>query len=172
MLREYDGHKPKAHSTAFISRNTLIVGRVSLAENVSVWPGCVIRADVEDVIISSNTNIQDGALLHPNKNLPVIIGKNVTVGHGAIIHGARIGSNCLIGMGAIVLDGAVIEDNCIIGAGALVTEYMKVGEGSLVLGLPGRVARKITKDELAAICRSAEEYVELAVKHKSIKERD
>jgi len=166
MRKEFDGHKPETHSSAFISNNSLIIGRVSLGENVSVWPGCVLRADVEDILVGDNTNIQDGALLHPDHGLPVIIGKGVTVGHGAVIHGCRIGSNCLIGMGAIILGGAVIEDNCIIGAGALVTEKMKVSEGSLVLGVPGKIARKITKEDLARVYRSAEEYQKLAEVHR------
>jgi carbonic anhydrase/acetyltransferase-like protein (isoleucine patch superfamily) len=165
MIKEYDGHKPVIHSSAFSSKNSLIIGRVSLAEGVSVWPGCVLRADIEDILVGANTNIQDGALVHPDRGLPVIIGKNVTVGHGAIIHGCRIGSNCLVGMGAVILDGAVIEDNCIIGASALVTEKMKVDEGSLVLGVPGKITRKISKEELARIYRSAEEYVKLAEVH-------
>jgi carbonic anhydrase/acetyltransferase-like protein (isoleucine patch superfamily) len=165
MLKEFDGHKPEIHSSAFISNNSLIIGRVSIGERASVWPGCVLRADVEDILIGENTNIQDGVLAHPDISLPVIIGKGVTVGHGAVIHGCRIGSNCLIGMGAVILSGAVIEDNCIIGAAALVTENMKVHEGSLLLGVPGKVTRKITKEELGRIYRSAEEYLKLAEVH-------
>ena len=166
MLREFDGHKPEIHSSAFISNNSLIIGRASLGENTSVWPGCVLRADVEDIIIGSNTNIQDGTMVHSDHNLPVIIGKGVTVGHGAVIHGCRIGSNCLIGMGAIILSGSVIEDNCIIGAAALITENMKVPEGNLVLGVPGRIIRKITKEELGRVYRSAEEYLKLSEIHR------
>ena len=166
MLREYDGHKPEIHSSAFISNNSLVIGRVSLGENVSIWPGCVLRADVEDIIVGSNTNIQDGTMVHSDHGLPVFIGNGVTVGHGAVIHGCRIGNNCLIGMGAIILSGAVIEDNCIIGAAALVTEKMKVPEGSLVLGVPGKISRKITKEELARVYRSAEEYLKLAEVHR------
>ena len=172
MLREYDGHKPKIHSSAFVSKSCLVIGRVSLGENVSVWPGCVMRADVEDIIINANTNLQDGALIHPNHGMPVIIGKNVTVGHGAIIHGCRIGNNCLIGMGATILDGAVIEDFCIIGAGALVPENAKISEGSLVLGIPGKVTRQITQDDLAMIYRSAEEYIKLAEVHRKSLDTD
>ena len=166
MLREFDGHKPKIHSSAYISKNCLVIGRVSAGENVSIWPGCVLRADVEEIIIGSNTNIQDGVLIHTNHSLPVIIGKNVTVGHGAIIHGCTIGSNCLIGMGAIILDGAVIEDNCIIGAGALVTERFKVTEGNLMLGIPAKPARHITQEDMAEIYRSADEYIKLAEVHR------
>jgi carbonic anhydrase/acetyltransferase-like protein (isoleucine patch superfamily) len=166
MLNEFDGHKPEVHSSAFISNNCLIIGRASIGENASVWPGCVLRADVEDITVGSNTNIQDGTMVHSDHGLPVFIGKGVTIGHGAIIHGCVIGSNCLIGMGAVILSGAVIEDNCIIGAAALITENMKVPEGSLVLGVPGKVMRKITKEELARIYRSAEEYLKLAEVHR------
>ncbi len=116
--------------------------------------------------MNANSNIQDGSLIHPNEGQPVMIGKNVTVGHGAVIHGCRIGNNCLIGMGAIILDGAVIEDNCIIGAGAVVTERQKISEGSLILGVPGKAARLITQDDLSRIYRSAEEYIKLAEVHR------
>ena len=166
MLREYEGNKPQVHSSAFLSKNCLVIGKVSLSENVSVWPGCVLRADVGEIIVNANTNLQDGVMVHPNHDLPVIIGKNVTVGHGAIIHGCRIGNNCLVGMGAIILDGAVIEDNCIIGAGALVPERMRVSEGSLMLGIPAKTARRITQDDLSEIYRSAEEYIGLAEMHR------
>jgi len=168
MIREFDGRKPEVHSSAFVSNNSLVIGRVNLGENVSVWPGCVLRGDVEDIIINRNSNIQDGALIHTNHGLPVIIGENVTVGHGAIIHGCRIGGNCLVGMGAIILDGAVIEDNCIIGAGALIPERAKVSEGSVMFGIPAKQARRITKEEMGEISRSAKEYVKLAAAHVDI----
>ncbi|MBN1621571.1 MAG: gamma carbonic anhydrase family protein [Endomicrobiales bacterium] len=161
MIRSYKKYKPKIHSSAYVSQQALVVGKVSLAKNVSIWPGCVLRGDVEDILINENTNLQDGVLVHTNYNLPTIIDRDVTVGHGCILHGCKIGSNCLIGMGAIILDGAVIEDNCIIGAGSVVTEGAHVKERSLVLGVPGRVARPLSDEELKKIKENAEEYIRL-----------
>jgi carbonic anhydrase/acetyltransferase-like protein (isoleucine patch superfamily) len=112
---------------------------------------------------------QDGALVHTNHGMPVIMGRGVTVGHGAIIHGCRIGDNCLIGMGAILLDGVVVEDNCIIGAGSVVAEHTVVPAGSLVLGVPGRVKRSLTEEEIKKIAINADEYKELARTYRNAK---
>ncbi|MHB9154470.1 MAG: gamma carbonic anhydrase family protein [Endomicrobiales bacterium] len=167
MIREYNGHKPQIHPTAFISEQTILIGRVTLAAHVSVWPGCVLRGDVEDILVGEGSNLQDAVLVHSNHHLPVIVGRGVTAGHGAILHGCTVGNNCLIGMGAILLDGVVVEDNCIIGAGALVTERTRIPAGSLVLGLPARVARPVTPDEIEKIKKSAAEYKELAAVHRT-----
>lgn len=165
MIKDYDGHSPKVHSGAYISERSLVIGSVYLAEGVSVWPGCVLRADIADIIVKENSNLQDGVLIHTNHDQPVLIGAGVTVGHGAILHGCRIADNCLIGMGSIILDGAVIGERCIIGAGSVVTEHMRVPDGQLVLGVPGKIVRPITEEEIERIKKSAVEYVGLAHLH-------
>lgn len=159
----------KISKNSFISKNSVVLGSVEIADNVSIWPMVVIRADVDKVIIGENSNIQDGSVLHPNHNKPVIIGKNVTVGHKALVHGCTIGNNCLIGMGAIILDGAIIEDNCIVAAGSLVAPNKVVKANTLVMGSPARAARELTEKDLQHIQTSAKEYIELAKKSKDKK---
>ncbi|HBU69565.1 MAG TPA: gamma carbonic anhydrase family protein [Elusimicrobia bacterium] len=166
MIKEYDGHKPKIHPSAFISKNSLLIGRVNIDSEASVWPGCVLRGDVEDIIVRQGSNIQDGVMVHTNYDMPVVVGKGVTVGHGAILHGCIIGDNCLIGMGAILLDGCVIGDNCIIAAGCLVREKEHIPPRSLVVGVPARIARPIAAEEIEKIMKSSAEYIEFSRKHK------
>jgi carbonic anhydrase/acetyltransferase-like protein (isoleucine patch superfamily) len=165
MIRDFNGHQPSIHSTAYVSDLAAVIGRVNLAAGVSVWPGSVLRADVDDILVGSGSNLQDGVLVHPNHGLPAVIGKEVTIGHGAVVHGCRIGDRCLIGMGAIILDGAVIEDDCIVGAGALVPENFRVPSGTLVLGVPAKPVRAVRPDEREHIEKSAQEYRELARQH-------
>jgi carbonic anhydrase/acetyltransferase-like protein (isoleucine patch superfamily) len=122
----------------------------------------VLRGDVDWIEIGDDSNIQDGSLLHTSHGVPVKIEKGVTVGHGAIIHGARVGSFSLIGMGAILLDEAVVEENCLIGAGTVVTEKTRIPKGSLAIGVPAKVVRLLTLDEIKMIVDRANEYIELA----------
>ncbi|MBN1822942.1 MAG: gamma carbonic anhydrase family protein [Endomicrobiales bacterium] len=166
MFRDHKGNKPKAHSSAYISPHALVIGQVMLSEDVSVWPGCVLRGDVEGIVVREGSNLQDGVLVHTNYDLPVLVGRNVTVGHGAVLHGCKIGDNCLIGINAVVLDGAVVEDGCVVGAGAVVTENSMVPEGSLAVGVPARVARKVTREELKKILHNAKDYVRFAKEYK------
>ena len=113
MILAYQDHRPKIHDSCFIAENATVIGKVSIGENSSVWYGTVLRGDVSYIEIGENSNIQDNTVIHLNKDLPTLIGDNVTVGHGAIIHACTIKDNVLIGMGAIILDGAVIESNVI-----------------------------------------------------------
>lgn len=166
MLKEFQGHVPQLHPSVYTSETSLLIGCVHLAADVSVWPGCVLRADIDEILVGEGSNIQDAVLIHTNHGLPVIIGKDVTVGHGAILHGCRVGDNCLVGMGATILDGADIGENCLIGAGALVTEQEHIPSGSLVLGVPGRVVRTLTHEEIRKIAASAAEYRELARRYR------
>lgn len=129
------------HKTVFIASSASVMGQVSLGEQASVWYGAVIRADVEKIIIGHRTNIQDTAVLHADEGSPTIIGDDVTVGHGAIVHGATVGDGSLIGMRATILNNAKIGKFCIIGAHALVTEGMEVPDFSMVLGTPGKVVK-------------------------------
>lgn len=142
----------------FLAEGSRIIGDVEIGKNSSVWYNAVIRGDSNKVVIGENTNIQDNAVLHQSDNAPLIIGDNVTVGHGAILHGCTIGNNVLIGMGAIILDGAVIEDNCIIGAGALVTQNKIIPAGSLAFGNPAKVVFRITEEDKDSILKNANQY--------------
>ncbi|MCX5781183.1 MAG: gamma carbonic anhydrase family protein [Elusimicrobia bacterium] len=163
MILAYKGQSPKIHPSAkIIGKNITIIGSVQIHENVSVWPGAVLRADIAEIIVGKNSNIQDGAVLHVNYDLPVIIGEEVTVGHNAVLHGCTIGNNCVIGMGSILLDGCKISKNCVVGAGTVVTEKTTVPEGHLILGVPGKIKRKLTSEEIELIKRSAKEYIEFA----------
>ena len=162
MILPYKDHVPQVDESAFIADNATVAGRVTLAKNASVWFGAVVRGDTQPITVGEGSNIQDNAVVHVNASTPVVIGSNVTVGHGAIIHGATIGNNVLVGMGATVLDGAVIGDNCIIGAGALVTSRMEIPAGSLVLGMPAQVAKTLSPAQIMSNRLSATEYVKLA----------
>jgi carbonic anhydrase/acetyltransferase-like protein (isoleucine patch superfamily) len=166
MIKNYNGHKPEIHQTCYVAQTALVLGKVKLAKDVSIWPGCVLRGDVEDIIIKEATNLQDGTIIHTNYGQPTIIGRNVTVGHGVILHGCQIGDNCLIGMGAILLDGVVVGDNCIVAAGAVVTEGTKITDGQMVLGIPARVKREVTEEDKVLIKNRAVEYIEFAKQHK------
>ena len=141
------------------------MGNVTFGEDVSVWYGAVIRADVEAIIIGDRTNIQDTAVIHADPGDPTVIGNDVTVGHGAIIHGAVVGDCSLIGMRATVLNKAKIGKNCIIGACALVTEGMQIPDNSLVMGVPARVVKQISEHQAMMLKMSALHYVEMAERH-------
>lgn len=139
-----------------------VVGDVTLSKESSVWYNAVVRADMEPVTIGKRSNVQDNSVVHVSKDYPVKIGENVSIGHGAIIHGCTIDDNVLIGMGAIVLNGAHISKNCLVGAGALVTENKEFPEGSLIIGSPAKAVRQLSEEEIKSITENADEYVELA----------
>lgn len=145
-------------SGAFIAPNATVVGDVTLGENASVWYGAVLRGDMGAITIGEGTNIQDNCVIHEQ----VTIGRDCTVGHGAIVHGCTVGDRCLIGMGAIILNGAVLGDDCLVGAGALVTGKVNAPAGSLVLGSPAKVVRPVTEAEKEATMEDARQYVALA----------
>ncbi|WIF94367.1 gamma carbonic anhydrase family protein [Caminicella sporogenes] len=162
MIIKYKDYEPDVHNSCFIAETAQIIGRVTLKENVNIWFGSVLRGDGNYIEVGENTNIQDNCVVHINSEMPTIIGKNCTIGHGAIVHACIIGNNVLVGMGAIVLDGAVIEDNVIIGAGALIPPGKTVPKNSLVIGSPGKVVRELTDEEIKNLKQSAIHYVELA----------
>lgn len=152
---------------SFIAPSATVIGDVSLGEDVSVWYSAVIRADVEKIIVGNKTNIQDGCVLHADFGEPTIIGEGVTVGHGAIVHGATVGDFSLIGMRATVLNRAKIGKFCIIGAHALVTEGMEVPDFSMVLGTPGKIVKQLPESIKEKLIESAEHYVEMGKKHQA-----
>ena len=165
MKERIDELVPKTAPSAFIHKTAVVCGAVTLGENVSVWPCAVLRGDIAEIVIGENSNIQDNACVHVNYDCPAVIGKGVSVGHGAVVHGSKIGDNCLIGMNAVVLESEV-GPNCLIGAGAVVTAGKNIPAGSLVMGVPAKVVRELSEDEINGILRNAHEYVRLAQKFK------
>jgi carbonic anhydrase/acetyltransferase-like protein (isoleucine patch superfamily) len=159
MLLDYKGKLPKLGERVFIADGAIIVGDVEIGDHSSVWFNAVIRGDVHYIRIGKHTNIQDGSVLHVMKDqYPLILHDYVTVGHGAMLHGCEINSNCLIGMRATILNNAKIGAHTIIAAGAVVTEGMVVPERSLVMGLPAKVKRPLTDEEVAHIDEYAQRY--------------
>ena len=148
--------------SVFLANGVKIIGDVEMENGSSVWFNAVIRADSNKVKIGENSNVQDNVVIHTSKDFGVSIGDNVTIGHGAIIHGCTIKNNVMIGMGAIILDGAVIEEDSIIGAGALVTQGKVVPKGSLAFGNPVKIVRQLTDKEVESIKENAISYVNKA----------
>jgi carbonic anhydrase/acetyltransferase-like protein (isoleucine patch superfamily) len=159
MLRSYKGLTPKIGERVYLDPSAQVIGDVEIGDHSSLWMNAVVRGDVHLIRIGQHTNIQDNCVVHVFKDLhPTHIGDYVTVGHGAMLHGCRIDSHCLIGIGAIVLNGAHVGTDCIVAAGALVPEGMIVPPGSLVMGLPGKVRRGLTDEEKASIRGYASNY--------------
>lgn len=150
---------PNIDPSAFIAPSADIYGDVSIAENCSIWFHATVRAGVGSVSIGAGTNVQDNCVIHVDKGYSVTVGKNVTIGHSAIVHGCSVGDNTLIGMGAIILNGASVGKNCIVGAGALVTQNMQIPEGSLVYGSPAKIIRSVTEAEITSNLENAAHYV-------------
>lgn len=153
--------------TVFIAEGARVVGNVEIARDSSVWYNAVIRADSNSIKIGERSNVQDNAVIHTSRDFGVVIGDNVTIGHGAIVHGCTIGNNVMIGMGAIILNGAVIEENSIIGAGALITGGKTIPVGSLAFGNPFRIVRGLTEQEIKSISDNAQSYVDEAREYKT-----
>ena len=163
MLRPYRGVLPEIHPSVFVEESAQVIGDVKIGEGSSVWFNAVIRGDVHSIRIGRRTNIQDGSLLHVTRGeWPLILGDEITVGHGVTLHGCVIKDRCLIGMGAILLDGVQVGEECIIGAGALVTERTVIPPRSLALGLPAKMVRPLTEEEILGLRQSAERYADLA----------
>lgn len=151
-----------ANNSVFIAPGAIVLGDVTLGEDVGIWYHATIRGDRAPIVIGNRSNVQDNAVVHVDANYPVTIGDNVTIGHGAIIHGCEIGDNSLVGMGAIIMNGARIGKNCIVGAGALVTQNTLVPDNSLILGNPAKIKREVTTAELDSNLQNAQVYVEEA----------
>lgn len=148
----------KISDSAFIAEGAKLIGNVVLGENVSIWYNCVIRADGTTVTIGDNSNIQDCCVVHVNENYPCVLGRNVSVGHGAILHSAVIEDNVLVGMGAILMDNCHIGANTVIAAGTVVTAGTEIPPGSLVMGSPGKVRRQLTEDEIQGMILGNADY--------------
>lgn len=161
-LEKYLGATPQIDETAYVSKHAVLAGDVRIGKNASVWPGCVLRADINTIELGENSNLQDGTIVHLSNDAGVKVGKNTTVGHGAIIHACTIGDGCLIGMGAIILDNAVIGDNSIVGAGALVTKNTVIPAGSMALGCPAKVVKTLDEPTKKGLEDWSKKYTILA----------
>jgi carbonic anhydrase/acetyltransferase-like protein (isoleucine patch superfamily) len=160
MLRAYRGRMPVVDPTAFVDESAQVIGDVQIGAESSVWMNAVVRGDVNAIRIGQRTNVQDGAVVHVMHDThAAALGDDVTVGHGAIVHGCTVGHRVLVGMGAILLNGATIGEDAIVAAGTLVTEGAVVPPRSLVMGSPGRVRRALTDDEIRFVLESAANYV-------------
>jgi carbonic anhydrase/acetyltransferase-like protein (isoleucine patch superfamily) len=142
----------------WVAPSAAVIGKVTLGEDVSIWFGAVLRGDNEPIVLGDRTNIQEHVMIHTDPRFPCTVGPDCTVGHRAILHGCTLGTGTLVGMGAIVLNGAKVGDNCLIGAGALVSEGKEIPDNSLVLGMPGKVVRDVSEDQIAIIRRGVASY--------------
>ncbi|WP_066254103.1 gamma carbonic anhydrase family protein [Hydrogenophaga flava] len=165
-IYELDGTRPQVADSAWVAENAQVIGDVQLAPGSSVWFGATLRGDTEPIVVGEGSNIQDGSVLHTDKNLPLTIGRHVTVGHQVMLHGCTIGDESLIGIGAIVLNGAKIGRNCLVGAGALVTEGKEFPDGSMIIGSPAKAMRQLTPEQIEGLRRSALHYMENAERYR------
>jgi carbonic anhydrase/acetyltransferase-like protein (isoleucine patch superfamily) len=166
QIFSYGGLVPQIDESVYLASGAKIVGDVKIGKNSSVWFNCVIRGDIESIAIGSESNIQDGTVIHVSKNKPAIIGSKVTIGHKACIHACVIEDCCLVGMNATVLDGAVVQTKSMVAAGSVVKPNFIVPTGKLVAGVPAKVVRDLTEDEINYFKISAQHYVEYASKLK------
>ena len=157
-----------ADDNFWIAPNASIIGDVNLERDASIWFNAILRADNEPITIGEGSNVQDGAIIHTDPGYACNIGKKVTVGHMAMLHGCSIGDGSLIGIGSVVLNGAKIGKNCIIGSKALVTEGMEVPDGSMVLGIPGKIKKTLTEEEQSVVSLGAEHYIDNYKKYKQM----
>jgi carbonic anhydrase/acetyltransferase-like protein (isoleucine patch superfamily) len=155
----FRGFDPQVPASTFVAETASVIGRVVLGEETSVWPGAVIRADSEPIVIGDGTNVQDNAVLHVDPGVPMSIGRNVTIGHQVMLHGCTIGDGSLIGIQAIVLNHAVIGEWSLVAAGSIVTERKTFPPRSLIMGAPAKVVRALTDEDVAMLQRAAETYV-------------
>lgn len=161
MKQKIDKSEPQTAPGVYVHERAVIIGKVVLKENSSIWPNAVLRADIAPIIIGEGSNVQDNACIHVDFDKPAVLGRNVTVGHNAVVHGTKIGDNCLIGMGATVME-SVVGDNCLIAAGSVLPAGKVIESGSMVMGVPARAVRKLTPEEIAKIKENAEVYAKLA----------
>lgn len=164
-LFEIDGAAPQLGQGAWAAPSADLIGDVRLGSRASVWFGAVVRADNTPIEIGDDSNFQDGAIGHSDPGAPLTIGKRVTVGHQAILHGCSVADDCLVGMGAKILNGAVLGPECLVGAGALVTEGKRFDDGGLIVGVPARLLRPLSDEEKAALRMSAKHYAEKAARY-------
>jgi carbonic anhydrase/acetyltransferase-like protein (isoleucine patch superfamily) len=166
MIVSFDGHTPAVDGTAFVAANATLIGRVTLAADSSVFYGSVLRGDTDSISIGAGSNVQDNVSMHTDEGIQLVVGSGVSIGHGAVVHGCVIEDDCLIGMGATVLNRAVIGAGSLVAAGAVVLEGTVIPPGSLVAGVPARVRRELSDEERAGVKLNATHYIELAAAHR------
>lgn len=170
MIKPFNTISHEIHETAYIADDAIIIGDVMIGENASVWFGSILRGDVNYIRIGAGTNIQDGTIIHvSSKTHSTILEDNITVGHRVTMHGCYVETECLIGIGAIILDGARIGKNSLVAAGSLVTPGTQVPPGSMVMGSPAKVKRPLTEDEINGIRQSARKYIELSAIYREMR---
>ncbi|ADY14576.1 gamma carbonic anhydrase family protein [Sphaerochaeta globosa] len=162
MIAGHNDHFPLIAETCYIAPSADVIGEVQLDQGASVWFHATLRADVNSITIAEQTNIQDNCVLHVTKTRALVVGKRCTIGHGAILHACTIEDDCLIGMGSIVLDGSHIGKQCLVGAGSVVPPNKQYPDGSLILGSPARVIRKLSEEELVQIRENTQDYWQFA----------
>jgi carbonic anhydrase/acetyltransferase-like protein (isoleucine patch superfamily) len=165
-LYEFDGKKPKVDPEAYVSPRASLIGDIEVGPDSSIWEFAVLRADMNYIRIGKGTSIQDNATVHTTFTNPTVIGDYVTAGHNCVIHACEIGNRTVVGMGSIVLDGSKVGNDCVIGAGSVVTNNTVIPNGSLVLGIPGKVVREVPENLREAFLVGAQLYVELGKTHK------
>ncbi len=166
MLRGFGGKFPRVHRDAYVDEAALIIGDVALEEGANVWPGAVLRGDIEPIRIGKWTSVQDGTIVHTDPGYPVDVGEGCTIAHRCIIHGCRIGSGTLIAMGAILLTGSVVGERCLVGAGALLPEGKEIPSASVALGIPAKVIRAVGEEDLSRMRATNEAYRRLMLAHR------
>lgn len=167
MLYSLAERQVKKHDSVFIAPGSHIIGSVNLAKDSSVWFNAVLRGDCDEIVIGEGSNIQDGSVLHTDENVPLIVGKGVTVGHKVMLHGCTIGDYSLIGINTVVLNGAKIGKYCVIGANSLITEGMEIDDFSIVMGSPAKVVKQVPENVQAMLKASSHHYVENSRKYMS-----
>lgn len=168
VILPFDDHSPTIAVTAWVASNATIIGQVTLGKDASVFYGSVLRADVDSITIGDGSNIQDNVSIHCDAGIPTSVGRGVSVGHSAVLHGCTVEDDCLIGMGATVLNGAVIGTGSLVAAGAVVLEGTVIPPGSLVAGVPAKVRRELTAEEREGVRANAAHYVELGRTHAAL----
>ena len=169
MLKKFNSKTPKIGKNVFIENSAQIIGNVEIGDNSSIWFNAVIRGDEDKIRVGESTNVQDGCVLHVDKDFPLIILNNVTLGHGVIAHGCKINNNCLIGMGSIIMDEAIIGTGSLVGAGAVIPPNMIIPPNSLVVGLPAKIIRELNDIEKSEIFERAQYYIDFANEYKNSK---
>lgn len=167
LILSIDGRAPQLHAESWVAPNATVIGPVTLAACASVWYGAILRAEFEPIEIGAGTNLQDGVTVHVDPGFPATVGANVSVGHNAVLHGCTVEDDCLIGMGAVVLNGAVIGRGSLVAAGAVIAQGMEVPPGSLVAGVPGKIRRELTDDEVTHNRHNARVYEHLSELHRT-----
>lgn len=166
MLRSFNGKYPKVHEKSYVAESSQIIGDVTIEKYASIWDNAVLRGDLGPIVVGEGSNVQDVSAIHNTRDIPVIIGRNVTIGHRVVLHSCTIGDNSLIGMGAVLLDNVKIGKNCIIAAGAVVTPNTVIPDGVMAAGVPAKIIKNLTREQIDSNIENAKEYVRLSALYK------